>query len=66
MASMCSMQAATSVGLGKAFVNCLEPYNSVLVQTYASCFFALAVLCMLSIEHGSPDGEALTSWLTNM
>lgn len=52
--------------LGKASVNCLEPYNSDLVQTYASCLFAMAVPCMLLIEHGFPDGDALTSWLTAM
>ena len=52
--------------LGKASVTCLEPYNSDLVQTCASCLFAMAVPCMLLIEHGSPDGDALTSWLTAM
>ena len=50
--------------LGKVSVNCMESYNSVLVQTYASCLFVMAVPCMLLFEHVCPDGEALTSWLT--
>ena len=33
--------------LGKASVNCLQSYNSVLVQAYASCLLAMAMPCML-------------------